>query len=235
MRGGSASDGVRVFASMTFMVHDAPQFRQAGSAFGAGAQRKSDLGDVGCLARGQRFMDRGKADAEAGADHGTGFGDAGAADHLAQIAPLRRRVRRSDEQRAFEPAIDEGRGAIEAVLAIDVFASAPPAETDRARVRAMPSARRSSQTGCRRRQPARRAPTRCRPAARAARGRAQSRDRRRRPARRRPASPWLRAGRRTDRSAATPDRRRAPTTHWHRSSGSARRSSRAAGRPRSRP
>ena len=37
IRGGSGSDGVGMFASMTFMVHDAPQFRQAGSAFGAGA------------------------------------------------------------------------------------------------------------------------------------------------------------------------------------------------------
>jgi hypothetical protein len=49
MRGGFVSDGVRVFARMTVMVHDAPQFRQAGSAFAACAQRKSDFFHVGCL------------------------------------------------------------------------------------------------------------------------------------------------------------------------------------------
>ena len=48
-------------------------------------------------------------------------GDERPADHLAKIAPLRWCICGSDEQRAFEAAIDESRGAIEAVRPIDVF------------------------------------------------------------------------------------------------------------------
>jgi len=54
-------------------------------------------------------MDGRDAHAKAGAYGRRRLGYAGAAGHLAEIAPLRRRVGRSDEQRAFEPAIDEER------------------------------------------------------------------------------------------------------------------------------
>ena len=148
-----------------------------------------------------------------------------------QIAPLRRRVRGADEQRALEPAVDEGRGAIDAALAVDVFGQHRLGKQLRREIVPGHRARRWSRTGMpaapgsatRAHQVSVRQRERLARQRKAAIGEFDRRDRGRR------RLGFGLAGERIG-LPAPPDRRCAPTTRWRRSSGSARRSSRAAGR-----
>src|SRR5205823_11358703 len=58
------------------LSHDALDFGQAGAAFGAGAQRLADLGNVRGLSRCDRILNGGETDAEAGTDQLAGLAEA---------------------------------------------------------------------------------------------------------------------------------------------------------------
>ncbi len=119
-------------------LDNSPQLRQAGAAIGAGAQRPADIGDARGSAAGQGLADRRKSDAKTGADHRPGLGHSVAAasrkqnaplalgqnsrfEQRAHHVPLRRRVRRPDENTAIEAAGAEGGDADQAARPIDVF------------------------------------------------------------------------------------------------------------------
>ena len=176
MRGGSGLQRACACSTgMRFMDH-APQFGQAGAAFGSGAQRQADLLGAGRLARRDRALRIASRPTPKQAQTTGPLAPSAMRRSLPARSDARSALRShcggasgwADEQRAFEPPVDERRGAIDAASPVDVFGQHRVAETAAARsscqsigpslvANGMPEA-------VRRPRPA---PTRCRPAARA--------------------------------------------------------------------